>query len=160
MKVIFLDIDGVLNTFKTRSEQERVGGFEAYRRNPIHKAFVGELSRVLEATGARIVWSSTWRRWHSPEALDRRLAALGCVTTSLGSTPLLGSPRAVEIRAWLKVHPEVTHFVTIDDDPSAAVTPETHVECWDATVDGGGLDAECADQAIRILGAELERRSA
>jgi hypothetical protein len=54
MKVIFLDIDGVLN-----SE-------EFFRNNPnqaISRSGMSILKRIVDKTGAAIVMSSGWRLW-------------------------------------------------------------------------------------------------
>ena len=53
MKVIFLDIDGVLNCSKTRNP----------RKLPyvVDKRLLALLKRMLKRTGAKIVLSSTWR---------------------------------------------------------------------------------------------------
>lgn len=52
MKILFLDIDGVLNTHDFNAEA---------KCGPIHKAKVDLLNGVLRATDARIVLSSAWR---------------------------------------------------------------------------------------------------
>jgi hypothetical protein len=53
MKVIFLDIDGVLNTSKNRNP----------RKLPyvVERRLVNRLKRVLAKTRAKVVISSTWR---------------------------------------------------------------------------------------------------
>lgn len=164
MKVIFLDIDGVLNTVCTD------GRHPFYRENPTRPGPVAQLGRILSATGARIVWSTTWRLRRNPWELDAWLHEHGLKAKSLDSTPdsarpldgglgiLTARPRSEEVAEWLRAHPEVTHWVTIDDDMGAALDPARHVQCEDEK--GGGLNQERADLAIRILGAEPERRAA
>lgn len=53
MKVIFLDIDGVLNVY--------CQGRDEYGCT-FHKHFEDNLRWIIEETGAKIVISSTWRR--------------------------------------------------------------------------------------------------
>ena len=52
MKVIFLDIDGVLNVISQ--------GHDEYG-SLFHKHFEDNLRYIIEQTGAKIVISSTWR---------------------------------------------------------------------------------------------------
>jgi len=52
MKVIFLDIDGVLNVIP--QGHDKYGGI-------FHPEFVENLRTIIEATDAKIVISSTWR---------------------------------------------------------------------------------------------------
>ncbi len=104
MKVIFLDIDGVLNCGKTPNP----------RRLPyvIDPKLKKRLDALLERTGAKIVLTSTWR--HDPAALftlrrhDIRI---------LDVVPdLPQQPRCEEILAWLKKTDRVTRYVVIDDE--------------------------------------------
>lgn len=52
MKIIFLDIDGVLNVFGKSHDQ--------YGKT-FHKHFENNLKYIIEQTNAKIVLSSTWR---------------------------------------------------------------------------------------------------
>ena len=58
MKVIFLDIDGVLNTGAYR-ENPDVDYFE----QPISEEHMPLLEYLVKSTGAKIVLSSTWREY-------------------------------------------------------------------------------------------------
>ncbi len=53
MKILFLDIDGVLNEHETLDPEVECGRFHADK--------VARLNRVLRDTGAKIVLSSAWR---------------------------------------------------------------------------------------------------
>jgi hypothetical protein len=53
MKVIFLDIDGVLNTCKTAERWRGLVGIDA--------VIAGRFARLQEEVGASVVLSSTWR---------------------------------------------------------------------------------------------------
>lgn len=122
MKVIFLDVDGVLNCRTTR------------QRNPA--GFVGVepekcqiLRRILRETGAHIVLSSTWRKM--PSLLPHLWKNIGEHYTRrvVGQTPVMEKPteggllhapeRGVEIQAWLDQN-LVDQFVIIDDDADMA----------------------------------------
>ena len=116
MKVIFLDIDGVLNCAST---VERCGGpfFVEDRK-------LAMLSSIVKTTGAKCVLSSTWRGgWLGgnnfvsafPEVrgLFDKFNEFGieCIDKTGYSTS-----RGNEIKLWLNEHPEVTDFVILDDD--------------------------------------------
>lgn len=58
VKIIFLDIDGVLNSDSILSEYIPEIDGEYY---PYQKHLVDNLNNVLTSTGAKIVVSSTWR---------------------------------------------------------------------------------------------------
>ena len=117
MKVIFLDIDGVLNSHAyERVRREEDGNIDESR--------MLLLKRLVEETGARIVLSSTWRKhWEADptlcDAIGRELNALfgKYGLTIYDKTPLIPSvDRAEEIRCYLRAHEgEFEAFVILDD---------------------------------------------
>jgi len=76
MKVIFLDMDGVLNHGKylDRTVPESKDRFWLQGIDP---EAVERLNRIVEATGAFVVVSSSWRRRHTTEDMQRLLTARG-----------------------------------------------------------------------------------
>jgi hypothetical protein len=113
MKVLFLDIDGVLNS--DRSDLAFGGlpdGFMPHdlaRFDPVALALV---RRLCAETGAAVVLSSSWRLHHTVQE-----AAAGLGLPVVDSTRDLGSSfgRSDEITLWLATHPEVTHYAIVDD---------------------------------------------
>jgi hypothetical protein len=104
MKVIFLDIDGVLNCKKTPNP----------RKLPhiVDRTLLARFMRLVEQTGAKVVLSSTWR--YDPAGL---FSAKHWGIPFVDITPDMSNrPRRDEILTWLKKHPKVTRFVVIDDD--------------------------------------------
>jgi hypothetical protein len=106
MKIIFLDIDGVITSART-------GWFN------IDIYAVNFLRWICDQSGARIVISSTWRYNHSL-GFFRRI--FGDVIFQEGDwkTPYLNSPdsrRGLEIKAWLEKHPQTQQYLILDDDP-------------------------------------------
>jgi hypothetical protein len=104
MKVIFLDIDGVLNCDKTPNP----------RKFPyiVDKKLLARFKKLLDRTGAKVVLSSTWR-----------CDPVGVFAAKHWGIPFIDvcpdrprSPRRREITAWLADHPRVTRFVVIDDE--------------------------------------------
>ena len=94
------------------------------------------LNQILEETGAEIVVSSDWKRWANVEEMGEYYESKGIIKKPISLTPDLGdctwenedrenwvwSPRwdlemsrVVEIRQYLHDHPEITHWVAIDD---------------------------------------------
>lgn len=63
MKVIFLDIDGVLNTARTFRRQHKIWKETGERGLEIDEFRVFYLQKIVEQTGAIIVLSSSWRNF-------------------------------------------------------------------------------------------------
>lgn len=104
MRAIFLDIDGVLNCKKTPNP----------RKFPyiVDDALVARFCHVLDATGAKVVLSSTWR--YDPIGL---LAARHFGIPFVDITPdLPGESRFREVLLWLEQNPAVERFAIIDDE--------------------------------------------
>ena len=76
-KVIFLDIDGVMNSVNTRPQDPR--GLIDF----LDPRNVSVLNAIVEATGAVVVVSSTWRLSMPFAALRSTFAGAGCVAEIL-----------------------------------------------------------------------------
>ena len=134
MRVVFLDIDGVLNHSATRSDVSPTT--KEPLPIPIAPECMARLNRLIAETGAKIVISSSWRTFARWQDLGPALVRHGLVGDVIGETPDLvndeiwlenwhvreGSPftfekleRGWEIGEWLAAHPEVTAFVILDD---------------------------------------------
>lgn len=116
MKIIFLDFDGVINC-QTRWKKYCVQ-VDEQSSSMIDPVAVRRLAALVKETDARIVISSTWRRFYALADLRRFLALFGIPDdVVIGVTPILpGEQRGREIRFWLNTHPDVTAFVVFDDD--------------------------------------------
>jgi len=107
MKVLFLDIDGVLNC---RSSFNRQG-----TREIIEEDMVERINRVIEATGCSVVVSSTWRILMPLEELKRVLGGHGFLSEAIiDATPHL-TRRDDEIATWLESNLGVSKFAVVDD---------------------------------------------
>ena len=134
MKIVFLDIDGVLNHSSTR-HTVLPNSIEPLPI-PIDPKCMERLNRLIAETGARIVISSSWRLFARWQDLGPALARHGLVGDVIGETPDLPNNKAWlanwqtrhgkafefdrlergwEIGEWLAAHPEVTAFVILDD---------------------------------------------
>lgn len=121
-KVVFLDIDGVLNSRQWIRRMPKRGSV------PMDHGWfdpdtIALLNRLTEATGAVIVISSAWRQY-GEKYMRELLAAVGVTAEVIGVTPILYEDgeiltpvcRGEEIQAWLDEHAdEVASFVILDD---------------------------------------------
>lgn len=124
MKVMFLDFDGVLNSHQSatfwhhnRDKQNIVT--RPYREHefcPIAISNMEELMRRMP--DLKIVVSSTWRMGRSVEELKIVLASSPLMANAVIDKTLVfhEEPRGKEIKAWLDKHPEISHYVIVDDD--------------------------------------------
>lgn len=158
-KVIFLDIDGVLND---EGEKRRAGIL-------IDEECVKRLAFVIKQTGARVVMSSSWRTFYKRfmdrnyvdddielNTLHRLLDKYQIKLYGMTDTFHLGfDTRPAEIRSWLSNHHHVKSFVIFDDihywnwnwlQPFLVLT-------YQETNDGyqKGLTDKHCKQAIKIL---------
>jgi hypothetical protein len=104
MKVIFLDIDGVLNCEKTPNP----------RKFPyvVDKKLLARLQKLLERTGAKVVLSSSWR-----------LDPIGLFAAKHWRVPFMDvcpdmpkRSRRDEVLTWIAHHPNVSRYAIIDDE--------------------------------------------
>lgn len=104
MKILFLDIDGVVNTHRTPQT-------DGWPIDPYCAFLVG---KIKLDTGCEVVLSSSWR--HSPEGIEivkkKVVPLLGCTTTERSGE----ESRGTEIEKWLKAHTEVTRYAILDDN--------------------------------------------
>lgn len=142
LKVIFLDIDGVMNTYYTAivAESDTLAA-------SLEPANVAVLNELVRRTGAIIVVSSAWRRTHSLAELCEGFAIAGCVVTIHDTTPSLeGQSRGREIQAWIVAQPEPpTRYVILDDEHDMPEHPGKLIK----TNPGDGL---CKRHLRRALG--------
>lgn len=126
MKVIFLDFDGVLNSATSflYEHRRREVHKEQGVKGPVNEtlslhccaAFQEVLNKYPEA---QIVISSTWRTMFDLPWLKTKLAEYHIDSSRvIGQTPVDNwtGNRGGEIASWLRNHPEVTHYVIIDDN--------------------------------------------
>jgi HAD domain in Swiss Army Knife RNA repair proteins len=110
MKVLFLDIDGVLNRIGTRNRTStRWNGFIG-----MEPELVARCNRLVEETGAQVVLSSVWRLHDS---WRETMKANGLTFEFLDRTPKHEERfRGHEVALWLTKQPEVERYAIVDDD--------------------------------------------
>jgi len=177
-KVVFLDIDGVLNSqqwAETRGSRVRNPTYADDVQHSTDPACIARLNMITEVTDAVVVLSSTWRTFHTWEdtanALrDRR----GMTGAMIGRTPIPSEhdpdvfaryagrrphpqepyPRGYEIQQWLDSADDVAAFVILDDDDDMEHLSPWHVQTDFAT---GGLQIGHVRRAIELL--NVQRRN-
>ena len=151
MKVIMTDIDGVLNedTTPTRTKSRMIF---------IDKEKLLRLKRIVDATGAKIVLSSTWRYDRDDDKFNGDFLELQEAFHNVGLsfydyTPIdaLGIRRGMEIKAWLGAHPEVTNYIILDDELYDFAERGLLHRLVKTEFCDGGLTEELAQEAIDML---------
>jgi len=137
MKVIFLDIDGVIclpsrkngggwgSRFRKIKRWELEGG---EGNPPVNIRFddfngiaVNVLNDIILTSGADIVISSDWRLYATLSEMKDLFHQFGVIKGPIDFTPELQTTtkhaniRVDEINLWLSNHPDVTNWVAIDD---------------------------------------------
>ena len=127
MKIVFLDIDGVLNS----DLWERTLDDDKRKRleNHFDPKCVALLNKVLAQTNAKIVLTSTWRLNHSLEQMNDIFRSVGVQADIIDFTPDLKSQgkhvvRGNEILKWCQDNEAIigtgflkyTDFIILDDN--------------------------------------------
>ena len=119
MKLIFLDVDGVLNTHKTIRQLACCPEIKFVDTRKVLR-----LREIVERTGAKIVLSSTWRFGAMPDAFFLEREALHELVAEFKRlrcplwfdiTPYFAqAKRWQEINGWLMNH-DIEDFIILDD---------------------------------------------
>ncbi len=152
LKVLFLDFDGVLNS---RKYLRTFNGYGV----AIDPERMKLLKGIIDATQAKIVLTTSWRvHWEKDtDACKETGKYINGIFGEYGleiysKTPVLGTDREDEIKAWLEEHLETENFAVLDDMFLDADFLRGHFVRTSDYKDG--LDEEASAQAVRILNAE------
>lgn len=161
MKVIFLDIDGVLNcsTSKSFCHDDLCGIIHGIDSDKVKR-----LAKIVEATGAQIIlssdWKDGWSKYYTSQKpshakyLDNHLYKKGKLTIK-DKTPTTYNGtwfRGEEILTYLKTHQDIENYVILDDvlfDDFANNEIEEHLVLTNRKV---GLTDSNVNDAVKILG--------
>lgn len=114
MEVIFLDIDGVLNSTQSIEENYLNGHKENASKIFIPQA-VFLINMLIEIKKVDVVISSTWR-YNMDKVFEVFMRNSLDVESIIGRTPFLEDTRGAEIDKYLSNHKEISNFIIIDDD--------------------------------------------
>lgn len=175
MKVIFLDIDGVLN-LRNRT-RDKFGSL-------FHKKWQDNFNSIIEETDAKIVISSTWRS-DGLEVMKKMWKQRKLKGEVIDITPFFyhkdfNVPRGCEIDFWLKEKGRfqrinwckdtqmeylnkslVKNYIILDDDSDMLYKQREHFiktsnqwDCKDA-IEGYGLTKKATESAIKVLNQSI-----
>ena len=113
MKVVFLDIDGVLNNHTWWTEVMSKYNIDTNMIYNQEAMFL--LRQLVDLTGARIVLSSSWRisEYSRDKVMDNFIPYGLSIYSCTGEEP---GTRGHQILEWLRRHPDVDNYVAFDDD--------------------------------------------
>ncbi len=168
MKVIFLDIDGVLNNAKNFLHAVLKVSGDLVQRGQFDPDCVRALNSITEQSGANLVLASTWRLGMPFKTMRKILRQQGVGGNLVDYTPYLTEPipgidrfptedgsyqpvrqltRGKEIQAWLDGVEQVDNFVILDDDSDMDHLQDHLVR----TVFEEGLRLEHVEKALALL---------
>jgi len=163
MKVIFLDIDGVLNAVDYQCSLHYLyrskvhAGICEYPipmgevRDELGQYFDPRCINYLEAitnyTDAKLVISSTWRK--SGIDFIKKLWADRCLPGEIvGLTPVLNMKRGEEIAEYLRQHDYITNYCIIDDDVDMLLEQRLNFVNTNGLF---GITLQNAEEIVKIL---------
>jgi hypothetical protein len=147
--VLFLDIDGVMNTTNS------------ILRHKSNRVFTDEsiccLQTIVAETGCSIVISSTWRedqQWKILPGVFSRNGLSGVLARIIDRTPILapvdGPTREDEIDCWLSTNSYVGPYAILDD---IAFTDEHVCRLVQTSTEKGLTKHEC-ERVLAMLGRD------
>lgn len=145
MKIIFLDVDGVLNNKDTKALTP--GGWLG-----VSKTLVKRLQRVAAATGAKVVLTSTWKDANKLELdyLYKKLNFCKPIAFTKENENKGSFYRGSGIIDYLMEHQNIEQFVILDDH-LFDFEEQSLLDHFVLTNGRVGLTEENTEQAIRIL---------
>lgn len=153
VKIIFLDIDGVLNCASeygtVKNKLPNIPGYWLHVPELIER-----FNKIIDATGAKIVVSSTWRIGETIDSMRAVLSSMGVKGELIGLTPNFStaySVRGNEIKSWIDTNidrGQFQNYVIIDDDSDMLYWQKDNFVNTNGQV--GLTDRDCM-KAIRIL---------
>ena len=161
-KVVFLDIDGVLNSNFWNENHQR----EISDGTLIDESKIKLLCKLIEKTEAEIILHSGWKYWFDSDLkplrreaenlrilLEKEGVAIAGVTPDhateeIRKTKKFSLVKADEILAWLKQQEEIDRWVVLDDLDLHNAEIEKHQVKTDQSI---GLTAEDVEKAEKIL---------
>lgn len=119
MNIIFLDVDGVLNSINKLIEvYNKTKKPHSGYSYPFDEKCLKNLQILVRETNSKLVVTSTWRRdIEGKQTLLNALKDYELDKEVIGYTPiLLGEKRGVEIKKYLCTLEDRPNFIILDDD--------------------------------------------
>jgi len=181
MKIIFLDIDGVLNcedAFKDGS-RIRYKDYKDISYKTFYKPSKILINKLIEETGAKIVISSTWRKsgidfirkvWESENMSGEIIG----ITPNFSGETNFTLPRGLEIKQWLEKKElrqifwckemqqeyidksKIENFIIIDDDSDMLYNQRQHfIHVKPAPRNTSGFNESHYKKGLEVLNKNL-----
>ncbi len=162
--VLFLDIDGVLNSKKWEKDHIR----QLQEKKQIDPEAVKKLAKIVKSTGAIIILHSGWRFWFDQsmnpireesqylvnlfhkQKLKMKGVTPDLTTKEIRRTKKFSLVKADEILLWLKNHPNYQKWLVLDDLELHNNEVEKHQIRTDSRI---GISEEDVEKAINLLNA-------
>ena len=118
LNLIFLDIDGVLNSHRKLKEvYERTHKPHSGYNYPFDEICLSNLKDLVELTNSKIVITSSWRKDEKGRnTIIKALKEYELDQHIIGYTPILHQPRGIEIQEYLNQLDYEPNFIILDDD--------------------------------------------
>ena len=142
MKVIFLDFNGIVDTYDEMDE--------------INLGNLERIKKLCELCNASVVYSSSNRYSRFGKELISKMMELGL--DIIGVTPKLDS-REEEISKYLEEHPEIDNYCVLDDDYDMKSFGNRMIKLPSQMTGSMGFTEEYYDKAIKVLGIVKDKES-
>lgn len=156
-KVIFLDIDGVLNNSKHLIGLMRLLGKNQYlsimhevQELPFDYRSCELINKLVKETNSEIILSSTWRLNPNHKEIIKKYADIDINNI----TPRLSTIRGIEIKDYLDKHKEIVNYVIIDDDSDMLPEQMNNFVKVDSEVGFGVVEY---NKCLEILGGDKNK---
>ena len=118
MNIIFLDVDGVLNSIDyAKKVYEETRKPHSEYEYPFDPQCLEYLKKLVVQTNANIVVTSTWRKTEEgKKVLQDVLKQYDLADRVIGYTPVLNKKRGEEIKTFLQTLNVETSYIILDDD--------------------------------------------
>lgn len=166
MRIVFLDIDGVLNKKELDSKSDKSDIIRHNEYGHMNRSLVDQLNEFTSENDASIVISSKWR-CETLEENKAMLSFFGITGDVIGCTPQLGnySVRGNEIRAWLLDnesflgcrHQNFKQYVILDDESDMLLEHQHHFIHLDPCVGFSDVASYKATRRLQMLSNIPER---
>lgn len=157
MNVLFLDIDGVLNSGewyeKNKKQIDSESGMFWRSVAELDPAACALINQFCEDENLKIVISSTWRKLHDVHKIEAMFNKKGLFAEIVGTTPNINNaPRGREIETFIKNHPslQIEKYVILDDDADMLAGQPFVRTMWSI-----GLQADDIEMARQVLHGRL-----
>ncbi len=150
-KIIFLDLDGVMDNAKydiylnkhNLPEKDEFGVL-------FDPDCIAALAHIVEQTGADIVISSSWKDYMTMDEIHAMWHKRQLSGKVIDVTPSISRHRGDEIATWLNLCPDTCSYVIIDDQPREQFNTDQYDHL---IITNGfyGLTQSNAEHAVEIL---------